>query len=101
MIFLRDSVYHEGRGQIPLARDNNWRACQPSCRNGSNGAAARSPSYDVTVATLRAGGPLIEAVEKAGIRRAEFPKHRTKLSFQVPGSLPACAYPVVSASHYM
>jgi glycosyltransferase involved in cell wall biosynthesis len=43
--------------------------------------------YDVTVATLRAGGPLTEALQKAGIRILEFPKRRTMLSFQAAGQL--------------
>jgi L-malate glycosyltransferase len=38
--------------------------------------------YDVTVATLRAGGPLTKVLEDAGIRIIEFPKHRTMLSVQ-------------------
>ncbi|MGB8522182.1 MAG: glycosyltransferase [Candidatus Acidiferrales bacterium] len=38
--------------------------------------------YDVTVATLRAGGPLTKVLEGAGIRIIEFPKRRTMLSVQ-------------------
>ncbi len=38
--------------------------------------------FEVTVATLRAGGPLTEVLEKAEIRIIEFPKRRTMLSFQ-------------------
>jgi L-malate glycosyltransferase len=40
-------------------------------------------SFDrVTVATLRAGGPLTEQLKEAGIEIVEFPKRRTMLSFQ-------------------
>jgi L-malate glycosyltransferase len=38
--------------------------------------------YDVTVATLGAGGPLTEALQTAGIRILEVPKRRTMLSFR-------------------
>jgi L-malate glycosyltransferase len=38
--------------------------------------------YHVTVACLRSGGPLTEALREKGIRIVEFPKHRTLLSFQ-------------------
>src|SRR5437879_4685028 len=38
--------------------------------------------YQVTVATLRAGGPLTELLVNAGIRVMEFPKRGSMLSFQ-------------------
>src|SRR6266853_323311 len=38
--------------------------------------------YHVTVACLRSGGPLTEALREKGIRIVEFPKHRTMVSFQ-------------------
>jgi len=38
--------------------------------------------YDVTVGTLRSGGPLTEPLQKAGIRILAFPKHRTMFSWR-------------------
>jgi L-malate glycosyltransferase len=38
--------------------------------------------YDVTVATLRTGGPLTQTLDDAGIQILAFPKRRTMLSFQ-------------------
>jgi len=40
-----------------------------------------SYGYEVTVACLRAGGPLTEALAEKGIRILEFPKRRSMLSF--------------------